>query len=156
MNIADLLSIERVACDLPATSKKRLIENVANLIADSDLELSRNEVFSSLLARERLGSTGLGHGIALPHGRIKNGRRPIGAFVRLGRGIDYDAPDGKPVDLVFALVIPESANEEHLEILSKLAEMFSNTSFCERLRQCHSDAAAYESLTTWTPVANTA
>lgn len=155
MNIADLLSTERVACDLPATSKKRLLENVANLIADSALELARNEVFSSLLARERLWSTGLGHGVALPHGRIKKCRRPIGAFVHLDQRIDYDASDGEPVDLVFALVIPESANEEHLQILSKLAEMFSDQAFCERLRQCHSAAKAYEYLTTWTPVANT-
>jgi PTS system nitrogen regulatory IIA component len=151
MRIADLLTLDRVACDSPAASKKRLLETVGNLIADSKDALSRSEIFTSLLSRERLGSTGLGNGIALPHGRVQRGHHPVGAFVRLARPIDYDALDGQPVDLVFALVIPEDSTQQHLEILASLAEMFSDRAFCDRLRQAPTPQELLGLISDWSP-----
>jgi PTS system nitrogen regulatory IIA component len=98
-----------------------------------------------LFAREKLGSTGLGQGIAIPHGRIKGLKTPIGAFVRLAAPVQFDAPDGKPVDLVFVLLVPEAANEHHLQLLSELAQMFSDKSFREQLAAA-ADAAALHGL----------
>jgi mannitol/fructose-specific phosphotransferase system IIA component (Ntr-type) len=90
-------------------------------------------VYDALFAREKLGSTGLGQGIAIPHGRIKGLKAPVGAFVRLVNGVQFDAPDGKPVGLIFVLLVPEAANEHHLQLLSELAQMFSDREFREQL-----------------------
>jgi PTS system nitrogen regulatory IIA component len=134
MQIADILSVERVCCDIPSRSKKAALEAAARLIAGAEPGLSDADVFDSLIARERLGSTGLGHGVALPHGRRKLGDRTLGAFIRLQSAIDYDAIDQQPVDILFALLVPEKSTEEHLQILSQLAERFSNPALLEKLR----------------------
>ncbi len=147
MQISDILSPERVLCNVETGSKKAALEILANLIASADSTLTQSEVFDSLLARERLGSTGLGQGIALPHGRLKHGNKTLGAFVRLQAGIDYDAIDQGPVDLLFALLVPEESTQEHLEILSKLAEMFSNHKFLEQLKNEPSSDNVFRLLT---------
>ncbi|MEJ2386502.1 MAG: PTS IIA-like nitrogen regulatory protein PtsN [Chromatiaceae bacterium] len=128
----------RIGTALEIGSKKRLLEVLAELLATDDTALQAEAVFERLLERERLGSTGLGHGIALPHARVKEVRDAIGAFVQLQRGVDFDAIDDQPVDLAFALLVPESATEMHLKLLSRLANMFSDPQLRERLRRADS------------------
>ena len=136
MQIDHLLSHDRIACGQSATSKKRVLEAAAALLAGADPSLEPTAVFESLIGRERLGSTGLGHGIALPHGRMPYKGQPIGALITLKDGVDFDALDGHPVNQVFALVIPEESTEEHLQILASLARVFSDTSVREQLKCC--------------------
>lgn len=139
MNIVDLINADRIDCACEANSKKRALERLSALMARSSRGLTEEEVFSSLIGRERLGSTGLGHGVAIPHGRIKGRDEAIGAFVRLGQGVDFDAIDNRPVDLMFALLVPEHFTDEHLELLSELAHMFADERFCEQLRNSDDD-----------------
>lgn len=130
--IADLLPETNLVLDLEITSKKRLFEQ-AGLLFENHQNIARSLVFDSLFSREKLGSTGLGQGVAIPHGRIKGLKEAIGAFVRLKSPVAFDAPDGKPVQLVFVLLVPEQATETHLQILSELAQNFSEREFREAL-----------------------
>ena len=120
-----LLALENIVLDLDASSKKRVFEQ-AGLLFENHQGIARSTVFDSLFAREKLGSTGLGRGIAIPHGRIKGLKTACGAFMRLRTPVPFDAPDGKPVGLLFVLLVPEQATEQHLQILSELAERFSD------------------------------
>lgn len=151
MNITDLITAERVVCDRDITSKKRVLELLGELIAFEQPSFTGRDVFDSLIGRERLGSTGLGHGVALPHGRLSHSRQAIGAFIKLNQGIDFDAIDKKPVDLIFGLLVPEHFTDEHLKILAYLADMFSDQSFCEGLRVAESDHNLFEQLKSWKP-----
>ena len=144
MHLRDILTLQRTAIGVTAGSKKRALEVLGNMAAEDEAELNPAEVFESLIARERLGSTGIGHGIAIPHGRLKNSERAIGALIHLAEPIDYDAIDDEPVDLLFALLVPEHATEEHLEILAQLARLFSDADCRKRLREAPSPAALYE------------
>lgn len=137
MQIADLVTPERIACNVKVSSKKRAFELLAELLASDQQGLTQAEIIESLMARERLGSTGLGHGTAIPHGRIKKLNRTLGAFMQLEKGIDFDAIDNQPVDLLFVLLVPEKCTEEHLQILANLAEMFSDEQMRERLHTTH-------------------
>lgn len=145
MNIGDLLSPDRVDCHADSTSKKRAIERVSELLAGSAGDLTAGEIFDSLINRERLGSTGLGHGVAIPHGRSAATSKAVGALVTLNEGVDYDSPDRQPVDVLFALLVPEECTEEHLNILAQLAQMFSDEQMSTRIRDC-SDAHCMLSL----------
>lgn len=136
--LAQLLTLERTACQVPGLSKKRLFETLARIISEDQLSLSYDEVFGHLIAREKLGSTGLGNGIAIPHCRIGNCSQPMGTLITLSEPIDFDAPDNQPVDLVFALLVPEEAHQQHLETLASLARVFSQPDFCEALRRADS------------------
>ena len=156
MNISDLLTAGRVACRSDVVSKKRVLELVSELIAAGASGVDARAIFDSLIGRERLGSTGLGNGVALPHGRLAGTEQALGAFVRLGKGVEFDAIDGQPVDLVFALLVPEHFTDEHLKILAHLAEMFSDRAFCERLRTTPADADLHALLTGWSPSADAA
>ena len=127
-----LLPPENVLLDLEATSKKRVFESVG-LLFENNQGIARSTVFEALFAREKLGSTGLGHGIAVPHGRIKGLKEAKGAFVRLASPVPFESPDGKPVLLLFVLLVPEHATEQHLQILSELAELFSDQNARESL-----------------------
>ncbi len=151
MNITDLITPERVICDTDATSKKRTLELLGELIAGAQPELSARDIFDSLIGRERLGSTGLGHGVALPHGRHNQSETAIGAFIKLKKGVDFDAMDRKPVDLVFGLLVPEHFTDQHLKYLAYLAEMFSDRAFCEELLAARTDRELYDRLSHWTP-----
>jgi PTS system nitrogen regulatory IIA component len=144
MQIAEFMSPERVVKQSNVASKKRALEVVSGLIAGAQPNLLETEVFDCLLARERLGSTGVGHGVAIPHGRLKSVTHPIAVFAALDKGVDFDAMDGEPVDLVCALVVPVESTEEHLQILASLAALFSN----ERLRESMRRAASAEELYT--------
>lgn len=147
MNISDILSLECVSLNMDCHSKKDALDTLAKTIANSDNATSQIEVFDCLCARERLGSTGLGNGIAIPHGRLKNSKKTIAAFLQLDDGIDYDAVDKAPVDLIFALIVPEDSTDEHLQTLATLAEMFSNKEIISKLRQSRSSTEIYSILT---------
>ena len=149
MNITDLLSSERVACRDEVGSKKRLLEQLGGLLASSSPMLSQHEIFDALLNREKLGSTGLGKGVAIPHGRMAGLEHPVCAFIKLGTAVDFDTSDGQPVDLVFALLVPEDSTEEHLQVLSTIAEIFSSTGICSALRACESGDCLLEQLHHW-------
>ena len=149
MNIVDLLTPERVlSCD-DIGSKKRLLEQLSELLAGSSPQLSQHEVFEALLNREKLGSTGLGKGVAIPHGRMAGLEKPLCAFIRLGNPVDFDAADGQTVDLVFSLLVPEDSTEEHLQVLSTIAEIFSNQGVCSALRQCADSNCVLGQLCEW-------
>jgi PTS system nitrogen regulatory IIA component len=143
MNIAELLGPDRVIRCSQIGSKKKLLEHVSGLLAQATQLLTPNEIFDSLVSREKLGSTGLGKGVALPHGRMSHLDRPVCAFIKLDEAVEFDAMDGKPVDLVFALLVPEESTEEHLQVLSTIAEMFSNPAFCIEMRNCDNDACLF-------------
>ena len=151
--VAKLLSPADVLLDLQVSSKKRLFEQVG-LLFENQHALARSVVFDSLFARERLGSTGLGQGVAIPHGRIKGLKEALGAFVRIAQPVPFDAPDGNPVTLVFVLLVPEKATEKHLQILSELAQMFSDKSLREAMRGAADAAALYELVAAWQPDAS--
>ena len=131
-SLAKLLTASQVMLDLEAGSKKRVFEQ-AGILFEKHLGIARAVVFDSLFAREKLGSTGLGQGIAIPHGRIKGLKQASGAFLRLAQHVPFDSPDGRPVSLLFVLLVPEQATEEHLQILSELAQRFSDRAFRESL-----------------------
>jgi len=125
---------ERIGCNVEAASKKRVLEQLGMRFAQTVPDLTQDGVFDALLQRERLGSTGLGKGIALPHARMPQVTQAVGAFIQIPGGVDFDAVDNQPVDLAFALLVPENATDEHLKLLAQLARMFSNPDFCNALR----------------------
>ncbi len=149
MDIIDLIAPGRIVCNCSVASKKRVIEALSELLATGQTDLSARPIFDSLIGRERLGSTGLGHGVALPHGRFSQTQTAIGAFIKLEKGVDFDAIDRQPVDLVFGLLVPDHYTDEHLKILARLAEMFSDQAFCRQLRDADSDPALFERLRDW-------
>ncbi len=142
--LVNLLAAEQILLGLDASSKKRVFEQ-AGILFESRLGLARSVIFDSLFAREKLGSTGLGQGVAIPHGRIKGLKQAMGAFMRLAHPVPFDSPDGRPVDLLFVLLVPEQATELHLQILSELAQRFSDRTFREQL-QAAADTAAILAL----------
>ena len=148
--VAKLLHPANVAIDISVSSKKRLFEHLG-LLFENHHGIASSVVFDSLFARERLGSTGLGHGVAIPHGRIKGLKDALGAFLRLGAPVPFDAPDGKPVNLVFALLVPEHATEKHLQILSELAQMFSDRPLRDAMSAAADPASLHQLISTWQP-----
>lgn len=148
--IAKLLPLSNVIIDLEAGSKKRVFEQVG-LLFENNQQIARSLVFDSLFAREKLGSTGLGQGIAIPHGRIKGLKEAVGAMVRIKGAIPFDAPDGQPVSLIFVLLVPERATDTHLQILSELAQMFGDKTFRERLLAGQSAEELHKLITDWQP-----
>lgn len=149
MQVNQLIAPDRVICLHDISSKKRLLERISQLLAQGALGLNSTDVFNRLIERERLGSTGLGHGVALPHGRIANLDQTIGAFIKLEQPVNFDSIDGKSTDLLFALLVPEHHTNEHLQILASLAGMFSNAAFCDKLRQCGNNEELFQQLSGW-------
>jgi len=146
--IAKLLPPSNIQIGLDASSKKRAFEQ-AGILFENNQGIGRGTVFDSLFAREKLGSTGLGQGVAIPHGRIKGLKDAVGAFLRLSAPVQFDSPDGKPVSFLFVLLVPEQATEQHLQILSELAQMFSDSVFREQLAAAPDAAAIHASFTGW-------
>jgi PTS system nitrogen regulatory IIA component len=136
--IGKILPQQNVLADMDVSSKKRLFEQVGLLVENSH-GIARSEIFDSLFAREKLGSTGLGQGVAIPHGRVKGLKEATGVFIRLANPIPFDAPDGKPVNLLFVLLVPEQATDLHLQVLSELAQLFSSRSLREKMASCDTD-----------------
>ncbi|MFA6063267.1 MAG: PTS sugar transporter subunit IIA [Gallionella sp.] len=133
--ISKILLPGNILLDTESTSKKRVFERVG-LLFENQMQIARSQVFDSLFAREKLGSTGLGQGVAIPHGRIPKLRDATAAFVRATHPIPFDAPDGQPVSLIFVLLVPELATDLHLQILGELAQMFSDVNFRKQLNEC--------------------
>jgi nitrogen PTS system EIIA component len=148
--IAKLLPVRNILLNVASTSKKRLFEQLA-LMFENEHGIERGKVFDSLFARERLGSTGLGQGVAIPHGRIKGLKESMAAVVRVSEAIPFDAPDGLPVSLLVFLLVPEHATEEHLEILSELAELLSDASVRDTLMTASDSAPIRTMLAAWEP-----
>ncbi|MGO1693585.1 MAG: PTS IIA-like nitrogen regulatory protein PtsN [Marinobacter sp.] len=147
LTIDNILAPELTLCKVPASSKKRVLEFIAEQIHQHNSALSEGQIFNNLIARERLGSTGIGQGIAIPHCRLEGLEQVIGVLMTLEETVEFDAIDNQPVDLVFALVVPKEATSEHLELLSQLAEKFNERAFCDRLRQCEDAPALYQNMT---------
>ncbi len=150
--ISKTLVTARVALDVDLTSKKRLFEQIG-LMFENENRIARVTVFDALFAREKLGSTGLGFQVAIPHGRIKSLRETVAVFVRAKDGIPFESPDGEPVRLVFAMLVPKHANEQHLNMLSELAEMFSDADLRDELLRESDPTAIHKLLTEWSPYA---
>lgn len=148
--VSGLLPVANITLDLDVTSKKRVFEHVG-LQFENSLRIGRGQVFDALFARERLGSTGMGHGIAIPHGRIKGLRDAVGAFIRTAAPIPFEAPDGNPVNLIFVLLVPEKATDLHLQILSELAQMFSDKDLRAQLGLIREAAAVKQVFDNWQP-----
>ncbi len=146
MHVDKLLTLQRTHTEVQANSKKKALETLSGILAEGDPELGSQQIFDALLARERLGSTGLGEGIALPHARMPELKQAMGAFVRLSGSIDFDALDHAPVDLMFGLLVPEGSNNEHLEILAELAGRFSDDKLRTKLRESSSTEEIYALL----------
>jgi len=146
--ISAILPLENVILDTESTSKKRVFERVG-ILFENTRQIARSQVFDSLFAREKLGSTGLGQGVAIPHGRIKNLRDAVAAFVKTEAAIPFDAPDGQPVNLIFVLLVPERATDLHLQLLGELAQMFSDKSFREQLQASNDPAVIHQMFANW-------
>jgi len=146
--VAKLLPLPNVIVDLEVTSKKRVFEQVG-LLFENNHQIARSQVFDSLFAREKLGSTGLGQGVAIPHGRIKGLKEALGALVRMKQAIPFDAPDGQSVALIFVLLVPDRATDVHLQILSELAQMFSDKAFREQLLAAAGAPELHQLVTRW-------
>ncbi len=154
MLVEEIITPERIACNVSVSSKKRLLELISDSLAKDHSNLNQQDIFESFIAREKLGSTALGHGVALPHGRVKLSEKTIGAFFQLETGIDYDAEDKQPVDLVFAMLVPEESTDEHLELLSQLAEKFSDEEFRNKLHKTDNSEETYNLFRNWLPEQN--
>jgi len=149
IELSELVSPGRIVCQSDVRSKKRALQTLSELLApsvcdeqtDSEVEpnLSEMDIFDALINRERLGSTGVGHGVAMPHSRLPHVEAPIAALITLEEGVDYEAPDDQPVDTLVALLVPQDCNDEHLKILAELASRFSDAEFRESVRQFKND-----------------
>jgi PTS system nitrogen regulatory IIA component len=134
-------------CGVQAQSRKRVLEYLGELFARDVPQLTSTEIYDCLLARERLGSTGLGHGVAVPHARLAQSKTPLAAFVELKQGVAFDAPDNQPVYLVLALLVPADASQTHLELLAEIAGLFATPGFAEKLRETPDLNEKYRLLT---------
>lgn len=143
MNINQILKPESTFCGLELTSKKKILEKVSQVMAES-IDGSSQEIFESLFARERLGTTALGNGIAIPHGRVDSCEQATAVFILLDNPVDYDAPDGQPIDIVFAILVPEKANNEQLKYLAEIAKVLSEPSLVSQLRHAHCGEALHQ------------
>lgn len=146
--ISKILPLENVILDHDSTSKKRVFEQVGILFENTH-QIARSQVFDSLFAREKLGSTGLGQGVAIPHGRIKHLRDAVAAFIMTDNPIPFDAPDGESVNLIFVLLVPERATDLHLQLLSELAQMFSDKTFRAQVRASADPASIHQVFADW-------
>jgi nitrogen PTS system EIIA component len=146
--LSSILPASQVLVSVEATSKKRAFEE-AGLLFEQLHGLNRATVTDSLFARERLGSTGLGHGVAIPHGRIKGMKTPMAAVFQLAQAIGFDAPDEIPVNLLIFLLVPEAATQKHLEILSEIAELLSDASLREKLQTTQVAEHLHHFITSW-------
>jgi len=147
MKISEILSQKNILSNIECNSKKAAIELLAKNLADSNNGISQVEIIDCLTAREKLGSTGLGNGIAIPHGRLKHCKKTIASFIQLNNGVNYETIDNIPVDLIFALIVPEESTEEHLQILAVLAKTLSNPKTINNLRKSKNAKEIFTFLT---------
>ncbi len=146
MDITTLLSPDTVICQHTSSSKKRMLEDIAERMSEQFPNLSANTIFSALIARERLGSTGIGNGIAIPHCRIADCKETAAMLITLSKGIDFDAIDSQNVDIIFVLLVPENTNDNHLKTLASIAEKFSNDSVLQQVRNAKDSDALLQAI----------
>ncbi len=144
IRLETILTPGRSLVNVPGGSKKRALEQIANLIGREVPELDTQAVYEALIAREKLGSTGFGNGIAIPHCRLKGCETPVSALLHLDAPIDFDAIDGAPVDLLFVLLVPEAATDAHLELLRQIASMLDREEVRKKLRSASTNEALYQ------------
>lgn len=149
VELDEILSQSRCHSQVDGVSKKRVLTIISECLASEYSKLNSAEIFSSLMARERLGSTGLGGGIAIPHCRVPFCSDIVGMLLTLEKAVDFDAIDGKPVDIVFVLIVPEQKTDEHIKTLAKLAELFSDEDFCLTLRNTQDSDDLYHVAITY-------
>ena len=148
MNIAEVLTPERTCSSFPGVSKKRVLEFISTFLAENTDFIDADALYHELLARERLGSTGIGEGIAIPHCRLPGCPKITGVLLKLQTPVDFDAADDTDVDLVFALIVPDEQNDEHLQVLSSIAELMQSSEVRQKLRDCQSSDKLYQVATT--------
>jgi PTS system nitrogen regulatory IIA component len=146
IRLETILTPGRSLVNVPGGSKKRVLEQIASVIARDLPDLDGQTIYESLIAREKLGSTGFGNGIAIPHCRLPGCSTPISALLKLSTAVDFDAIDGAPVDLLFVLLVPEAATDEHLELLRQIASMFDREDVRERLRRAQDSESLYQTV----------
>ena len=146
MRVEQLLSPERIGCHVSASSKKRTLEQLSELLQNGAELEDKGEIFDALLERERLGTTGFGRGVAIPHGRIKSLKEPL---ISLEPGVDFDAVDHSPVDLIVALLIPDGSADTHIELLSQIAEMLRDPQLTRELRDAVNSEVIIDKLSHW-------
>ena len=134
MQLEDILSPERCHCRIDGISKKRILSKISEIVSENIDSLEASDVFEALMAREQLGTTGLGNGIAIPHCRLAPCENIIGALITLKQPIDFDSLDGKPVDILFVLLVPHEEHDEHVRTLAELAALFNDEDFCYTIR----------------------
>lgn len=144
IRLETILTPGRSLVNAPGGSKKKALEQIANLISSQVPELEMQDVYEALIAREKLGSTGFGNGIAIPHCRLEGCTTPVSALLHLKEKIDFDAIDGAPVDLLFVLLVPKAATDAHLELLRQIASMLDRKEVRDRLRSADSNEALYQ------------
>ena len=157
MNLDTLISSDAVISNHEIKSKKRALELLAEQLASEatrvnqplEEDIDALDIFQLLTDREKLGSTGMGHGVALPHARTSLTKHAIGAFLKLEDGVDFDSPDNQKTDLIFALMVPEHYTDEHLKILAYLATLFNNANFCKEIRESVNNKEVYDHLINW-------
>jgi PTS system nitrogen regulatory IIA component len=142
--INQILTPGRTVCRAPGISKKRLLETIAKIVSEDQPSLPYDNILDQLIAREKLGSTGMGQGIAIPHCRVGDCTEPLGTLLTLEEPIPFDSPDDQPVDLLFVLLVPEEANQQHLDILADVARLFSQPELCQRLRAARDNRSLYD------------
>lgn len=144
MQIESILSNKRTKAKLEGISKKRVLEKLAEIFANNIDDLSVDDVYQSLINREKLGTTGIGGGIAIPHCRIPTGGETYGACVTLSSPVDFDSVDNNPIDIIFAMLVPENAEKSHLEMLAGLAEVLQDSTFVNNLRTATDDNELFQ------------
>ena len=147
MKLKDVLLPENVVANAPGGSKKRVLENLSDFLSERMEGVTADELYQGLLSRERLGSTGIGEGVAIPHCRLASCDKITGALIKLQETVDFDAIDSEPVDLIFALIVPEEQNDQHLQVLSLIAELLQDESVRNELRQTDSNESLYLAAT---------
>lgn len=147
MKLAEILTLPLTQNRVSASSKKKVLEHLASLVAGHYSFLNEGALLTNLNNRERLGSTGIGKGIAIPHCRLENCDRVIGAFITLSQAVEFDAIDSEPVDLIFVLVVPQEATSEHLDLLGQLAQRFNDDTFCADVREASNDETLFALMT---------
>ncbi|MFC0268301.1 PTS IIA-like nitrogen regulatory protein PtsN [Kushneria aurantia] len=147
MNLDQILPLERTLYNVEGGSKKRVLEFFSSFIAQNTPSLDGQEIFSRLISRERLGSTGVGNGVAIPHARNAHCRQPLASFMRLKNPVDFDAIDGEPVDMLFVLLVPEAAEDSHLSLLAQIAEVMNNADTRHALRAASDQPSLHDTLT---------
>jgi len=146
LHISNILTLERTVYLATINSKKKALELIADTFSESNPALVVDDIFNKLVERERLGSTAIGHGVAIPHARLSSLHHPLGCFISLKNGIDFDTEDHHEVNMIFTLVVPEEADDMHIELLATLAHLFSQDAFRQSLNNASSKEDLYKKL----------